>query len=209
MNEDLLSFFTVHYGRGRLVLVGASDLIGEAIRVSQRRLTPDGKPSLWSHAFIIGEMRPDQRGPGRTTSRSLYLFESDIQIDPLRAQLRNGVQENWIGKWCRNDIDHAAILDLDLSESEQDAVLGMALQLCDEQMQYPILELVGTWLAIITRRVWATNPFDDPRAMYCSAFVRYCYQQAARDFLGDDVALSNTAPEHIAQSGPFQAEWHK
>ena len=83
-----------------------------------------------------------------------------------------------------------------------------ALQLCDEQMQYPITKLLGTWLEIIMERVWALNPFDDPHKMYCSAFVRYCYQQAGRDFLGNDVALSNTAPEHIAQSGPFKAEWY-
>ncbi|MBW2038902.1 MAG: hypothetical protein JRI46_04785 [Deltaproteobacteria bacterium] len=209
MNEDLLHFFISNYGRGHVVLVGASDLIGEAIRVGQCKLTPNGGPSLWSHTFIIGEMRPDQRGPGHTTGRSPYLFESDIHIDPRRAQLRNGAQENWIGKWCRDDIEHAAILNFDLSRSEQDTVLGTALQLCDEQLQYPILELVGTWLAIVTRRVWAPNPFDDPHAMYCSAFVRYCYQQTGRDFLGDEIALSNTAPEHIAQSGPFQAEWHK
>jgi hypothetical protein len=209
MNEELLNFFRSHYGRGFVALVGSSDFIGESIRVSQRRLTPDGQPSLWSHAFIIGEIRPDRRGPGATTGRSPYLFESDIHIDPRRVQLRNGAQENWIGKWCKDEIEHAAILNFGLSEDEQDAVLGIALQLCDEQLQYPILELVGTWLAIITRRLWVANPFDDPHAMYCSAFVRYCYQQAGRDFLGDDVAISNTAPEHIGQSGPLYAEWHR
>ena len=208
MSENLLDFFTVNYQRGRVALVGTSDSIGEAIRISQNRLTPNRKPSLWSHAFIIGEMRPDRRDPGHQ-HRSPYLFESDLHIDPLHAQLRNGAQENWIGKWCQDDVEHAAIIDFDLSESNQDTVLGTALQLCDEQMEYPVLELLGTWLAIITGRVWAPNPFDDPHKMYCSAFVRYCYQQAGRDFLRGDIALSNTAPEHIAQGGPFKAEWHR
>jgi hypothetical protein len=208
MNENLISFFTSNYGRGRVALVGSSDWIGKAIRVSQSKLTPDGKPSLWSHAFIIGEMRPDRRDSGHQ-HRSPYLFESDLHVDPLHAQLRNGAQESWIGKWCQDGIEHAAILDFALSESEQDIVLGTALQLCDEQMEYPILELLGTWLAIITERVWAPNPFDDPHKMYCSAFVRYCYQQAGRDFLGNDIAPSNTAPEHVAQSGPFKNVWHK
>ena len=209
MNEQLLHFFLAHYGRGFVGLVGSSDFVGESIRVSQRKLTPDGQPSLWSHAFIIGEMRPDRRGPGATTGRSPYLFESDIHIDPRRVQLRNGAQENWIGKWCKDEIEHAAILNFGLSGDEQDAVLGIALQLCDEQLQYPILELVGTWLAIITRRLWVANPFDDPHAMYCSAFVRHCYQQAGRDFLGGELAISNTAPEHIGQSGHLYAEWHR
>jgi hypothetical protein len=208
-NPNLLSFFVSNYGRARVALVGASDWIGEAIRAGQQGLTPHGDPSLWSHTFILGEVRPDRRGPKRTTGRSPYLFESDLQINPLHAQLRNGAQENWIGKWCGDEIEHAAFLDFGLSKAEEDTVLGTALQLCDEQFEYPLLELVGTWLAIVTKRVWAPNPFDDPHAMYCSAFVRYCFRQANRDFLGAEVSLSNTAPEHIAQSKPFFAEWHR
>ena len=209
MNENLLNFFTSNYGRGRVALIGASDWIGKAIRAGQSKLTPDGKPSLWSHAFIIGEMRPDRRDSGKQHC-SPYLFESDLHAVPAHGQLRNGARENWIGKWCQDDIEHAAILDFALSEPEQDIVLGTALQLCDEQMEYAILDLVGTWLAIITQRVWAENPFHDPHKMYCSAFVRYCYREAGKDFLGGNVALSNTAPEHIGQSKPvFKAEWHK
>ncbi len=209
MNTNLLDFFVSNYGRGRVALIGASDWIGEAVRAGQAGLTPNGKPSLWSHTFILGELRPDRRGPNQAVRRDPYIFESDLEINPLKAQLRNGAQENWIGKWCRDDIQHAAILDFSLAEGEQDAVLGAALQLSDEQLQYPLIALVGTWLAIITRRVWAPNPFDDPHAMYCSAFVRYCSQRAGRDFLTAAVALTNTAPEHIAQSQPFLAEWHK
>jgi hypothetical protein len=209
LNEGLLGFFVSHYARGRVALVGANDLVSEAVRAGQKKLTPDGKPSLWSHAFIMGEWRPDRRGPGPTMGWSPYVFESDLHIQPQRLQLRNGAQENWIGKWCGDHVDHAAILDFDLTEGEQDLVLATALQLCDEQIQYPILELVGTWLAIVTSRLWAANPFDDPHAMYCSTFVRHCYREAGRDFLDQDVSVSNTAPEHIAQSGPFAAEWHR
>jgi hypothetical protein len=37
--------------------------------------------------------------------------------------------------------------------------------------------------------------------MYCSAFVRHCYKEAGVDFLGPEVSVSNTTPEHIAQAG--------
>jgi hypothetical protein len=209
LNEEVLGFFVSHYARGRVALVGATDFVSEAVRAGQKTLTRDGKPSLWSHVFIMGEVRPDRRGPGASMGRSPYIFESDLQIEPQRLQLRNGVQENWIGKWCHDLVEHSAVLDLSLTEHEQDIVLGTALQLCDEQIQYPILELVGTWLAIVTRRLWAANPFDDPHAMYCSSFVRHCYREAGRDFLDQNISVSNTAPEHIAQSGPFVAEWHR
>jgi hypothetical protein len=37
--------------------------------------------------------------------------------------------------------------------------------------------------------------------MYCSAFVRQCYKDAGRDFMGNDKDVSNTTPEDIAQAG--------
>jgi hypothetical protein len=56
-------------------------------------------------------------------------------------------------------------------------------------------------LAITTKKQWLPNPLDNPHAMYCSSFVRYCYKEVGKDFLDTDVSLSNTTPEDIAQAG--------
>jgi uncharacterized protein YfaT (DUF1175 family) len=82
-----------------------------------------------------------------------------------------------------------------------ESVLASALQLVDEQVLYPIQELIGTWPAIVTNRQWKENPLNDPHAMYCSAFVRYCYKDAGKDFLGSDTSVSNTTPEDIWRAG--------
>jgi hypothetical protein len=37
--------------------------------------------------------------------------------------------------------------------------------------------------------------------MYCSAFVRHCYRKGGKDFLGNEISVSNTTPEDIAQAG--------
>jgi uncharacterized protein YfaT (DUF1175 family) len=66
---------------------------------------------------------------------------------------------------------------------------------------YPIQELLGTWWSIIMKKQWLPNPLDDPHAMYCSSFVRYCYKEAGRDFLGQEISVSNTTPEDIARAG--------
>lgn len=161
----------------------------------------DGEASLWSHGFIFGELRLDRRGARGTTSRSPYIFESDLKVNVFKPQLRNGAQENWIGKHCREKVENAGVIDFGLSEAERDNVLATALQLIDEQVLYPIQELLGTWWAIITKKEWLPNPVDVPHAMYCSAFVRYCYKEAGADFLGRKVSISNTTPEHIAQTG--------
>jgi hypothetical protein len=201
LNDNLLKFFTKNYKPGLIGLVGTKDTIGLAIREAQRAVTTDHSASLWSHCCIFGELRLDRRGTGNTVSKSPYIFESDLKVNLFKPQLRNGAQENWIGKWCRERVENAAVIDFGLSDDERDNILATALQLVDEQVLYPIQELLGTWWAIIMKKQWLPNPLDDPHAMYCSAFVRYCYEEAGKDFLGADVSASNTTPEHIAQAG--------
>ena len=201
LNPGLLNFFTSHYNPGIIGIVGTKDTIGIAIRAAQSAVTVDKKPSLWSHSFLCGDLRLDRRGPEGVKSKSPYLFESDLKINLLKSQIRNGAQENWIGKWCKEEVENAAVIDLGLSKDERENILATALQLVDEQVLYPIHELLGTWWAIIMKKQWLTNPFDDPHAMYCSAFVRHCYKEAGRDFIGPEVSVSNTTPEDIAQAG--------
>ncbi len=202
VQPGLLEFFTGNHRPGLIGLVGTRDAIGLAIREAQRAVTRDGAPSLWSHCFILGELRPDRRSSDGAVTRSPYLFESDLRVQITQPQIRNGAQENWIGKWCNGKVEHAALIDFNLSSEQTEAVLATALQLADEQatVLYPVQELLGTWLAIITGRQWLPNPLDDPRAMYCSSFVRHCYQKAGRDFLNQSVSVSNTTPEDIARA---------
>ncbi len=201
LNPRLLDFFTENYKPGSIGMVGTKGVIGTAIREAQSAVRTDRKASLWSHCFIFGDLRLDRKGQEGAKSKSPYLFESDLKIDLLKSQIRNGAQENWIGKWCREEVENAAVIDFGLSNDQKDAVLATALQLVDEQVLYPIHELLGTWWAIITRKQWLPNPVDNPHAMYCSAFVRYCYKEAGKDFIGPEISVSNTTPEDIARTG--------
>jgi len=201
LNPTLLDFFTSNYKPGIIGIVGTKGIIGMAIREAQRAVTVDKKPSLWSHCFILGGLRLDRRGPGGQKSKSPYLFESDLKVNLLKSQIRNGAQENWIGKWCQEEVENAAVIDFELSGDQEEDILATALQLVDEQVLYPIQELLGTWWAIIVKKRWLPNPIDNPHAMYCSAFTRYCYKEAGRDFIGSEVSVSNTTPEDIARAG--------
>jgi len=51
------------------------------------------------------------------------------------------------------------------------------------------------------KKQWLPNPVDDPHAMYCSGFVRHCYKEAWRDFVGPEISVSNTTSEDIAHAG--------
>jgi hypothetical protein len=201
LNSKLLEFFTSNYKPGIIGVVGTKGTIGMAIREAQSAVTADKSPSLWSHCFIFGDLRLDRRGAGGSKSKSPYIYESDINVNLLKVQLRNGAQENWIGKWCKGRVENAAVIDFGLSEDQKDDILATALQLVDEQVLYPIQELLGTWWAIIAKKQWLPNPVDDPHAMYCSAFTRYCYKEAGRDFIGREISVSNTTPDDITQAG--------
>ena len=201
INDSLLKFFAENYKPGSIGLVGTTTPIGLAIREAQRAVTSDGGASLWSHCFLLGNLRFNLRGSGGTRTKSPYIFESDLKVKLFEPQIRNGIQENWVGKWCIDTVENAAVMDFGISDNERDAILAAALQLVDEQVLYPLQELLGTWCAIIANKQWKENPLDDPHAMYCSSFVRYCYRVSHRDFMDDAISVSNTTPENIAQAG--------
>lgn len=96
INQGLLGFFSTNYKPGLMAVVGTNDVIGLAIREAQSFKTTDGKPSLWSHCFILGDLRLDRRGPGKAKAKSPYIFESDLKVDIFHPQVRNGAQENWV-----------------------------------------------------------------------------------------------------------------
>ena len=208
MNTQLLSFFRANYAQGRVCIVGANELVGLLIRNGQSKITPDKKPSKWSHTFIMGEQRDDGRKDG-----SIYIYESDLHVSVAEWQVINGPQESRLVKWCNDTIEHACVLGLNITPAEQKSILRKALELTgDENMKYPVAELFGTLWAILTSRLSKKNIFDDKYAVQCATFVRTCYQAIGKDILtSSPTDLSNTSPEKIYQSQvfTFRQEWHK
>ncbi len=200
INPDLLEFFSKNYKPGIIGMVGTKDKIGNSIRRGQSRMM-NGKPSRWSHCFIMGRKRLDLRNSVETPVESIYIFESDIKLNIEHMQIRNGAQENWLGKWCDVKVEYAAIIDFGLNLFQEQLVLASALQMIDDEVMYPIGGLFHTWLAIQMHRFGFKNPLAGYHAMFCSAYARRCYQSAGADFLSSEVDLFNTSPEHIAQAG--------
>lgn len=62
LDPEAVKFFSRHYRPAAIGLVGTDDPVGRAIREAQKRITDDGKPSLWSHCFVLGDIRTDQIG---------------------------------------------------------------------------------------------------------------------------------------------------
>jgi len=200
MNQKALSFFQQHYAPGRIGLVGARDAVGMLIRNGQRGLTADGNASKWSHTFIFGDRRNDGRSDG-----SIYIFESDLRVDPKHWQVLNGAMESRVVKWCGDEIDNACVLGMNLTPQETSRIVSEGLRLAydDQHLQYPVGELFGTLLAILTGRMGRRNVFDDRYAVQCATYVRMTYQVIGKDPLTGETHISNTSPEKLYQSTKF------
>ena len=208
MSDQVLSFFNTHYAQGRIGLIGASDVRGWIIRNGQMGITLDKKASKWSHAFIMGEKREDGRTDG-----NIYIFESDLHISIDEWQVKNGIQENRLVKWCKDYVEYACVLGMELTADEQHAVVIKALEMAydEEHLKYALGELFGTLWAIIFKKLSKKNIFDDKYAVQCATFVRMCYQHIGKEILIGPTDLTHTSPEAIYQSQvfTFREEWHK
>jgi hypothetical protein len=121
MNTQALDFFRQNYAPGRVCLVGLTDPIYELIRIGQAKITPDRKRSKWNHTFLMGERRGS---PGR---EKLFILESDFHFSWREFQFINGPQESLLEKWCKDSIEHACVLGMDLKPEEQRKVLSTGI----------------------------------------------------------------------------------
>jgi hypothetical protein len=206
-NPELLAFFDQHYAPGRVGLVGTTDAVGTLIREAEAPLTPGRGPSRWSHCFVLGERRNDRRGDG-----GIYVFESDLKVSVEDWQVQNGAMESRLAKWCRDDVEHAAVLGMDFSPEEAGQIVAKGLEFAYEyenlHLRYAVGELFGTLWAILTRKLNRRNVFDERYAVQCATFVRMCYQAVGRDPIEGPTDLSHTSPEALWQSQGFALREH-
>ncbi len=197
MRETLLiedmsnSQFLQEYASAGLVgLVGASHFIDYGIKKAQKLVRIDREEGEWTHAFLC---------EGKRIDGEHWILESDLDI--AERHFRFGVQENRISKYANEeDYPQIAFLDFGLDEEQLKVVLSTGLSLLSEQWKYSIRELLGTLLALPSRRLKKRkNLLDKERSLYCSAFVQHLFMKAGIDF-ADSVHEKNTAPEHIFAS---------
>ncbi len=208
MNKTVLDFFRQYYAPGRVCLIGSANPIYKLIREGQSRLTKDGKPSRYNHTFLMGTLREDGWGDG-----GIYIYESDLHISVKEWEVRNGVMESRIVKWCLDDLEYAAVLGIELAQEQTKVLLQKALGYAydDQHLIYPVGELFGTLWAIITDKLSKKNVFDDEHAVQCATFVRMCYRDIGKELILTGTHPTNTSPEEISQSQvfTFRQEWKK
>jgi hypothetical protein len=173
---------------GCVGLVGGADWLNRAIRRMQKSgLNPD-RHSDWSHAFLVS---------GRRADGQIWVLESDLEMHT--KQIRLGVQENRASKYFDDAaFPNLAILDFGLDEMQTAAVMTAALDLLAGLTRYSLREIVGTLLAVQSRRLRSRdNLLAQEGSVYCSAMVQHCFAAVGLQF-ADGLAIKNTMPEDIA-----------
>ena len=190
-------FLERHAHPGRIGLVGGTTLVDRLINRSQRHQIEDRKWSTWSHVFLF---------QGRRADGHHWIIESDLAVQ--RKHIRLGVQENRTAKYFDAEKYGAfAVIDLGLTPEQERALLGRALDLVAAGTRYSIRELFGTLLALRRPSLRAEeNRMAREQAFYCSAFVRHLFDHAGIE-LALGIAVKNTTPEDIAQTGAARQRW--
>lgn len=181
-----LQFLERYAKPGCVGLFGGSSSIDRAIRVGQRGMDDEAKPSLWSHVAVFQGARLDGQS---------WLIESDFEVG--RGQLRNGVQENRIEKYASEDEwPNLGVLDLGLKEKDVRRVLVAGLDLVAKRTRYDLHGILQTYWAMMRKTMDRGREKD---STFCSAFVRAVFHHAGVD-LAPGVAIQHTLPEHVSRT---------
>ncbi|HEV3028874.1 MAG TPA: hypothetical protein VG457_14950 [Planctomycetota bacterium] len=181
-----LEFLKRYAKPGRVGLFGGSSRVDRAIRVGQRELDGDAKPSLWSHAAVFEGERLDGQS---------WLIESDFEIG--KGQLRNGVQENRIDKYAdEKEWPNLGVLDLGLQERDVRRVLVAGLDLVARRTNYDLHGVLETYWAMMRKTL---DRGRDKEATFCSAFVRAVFRHGGIDLV-PGIAVQHTLPEHVSRT---------
>jgi len=192
------AFIQKHAGPGRIGLCGGRDWMTKLIRKAQAPLTADGHRSFWSHAFVFSERRIDGHW---------WVIESDLDL--RYRQIRLGVQENRVDRYFDDEaFPNLAILDFGLTDAQVLQVQRAGLDLLSGLVTYSITELMGTMLAMHSRRLRRRESLlAKEGALYCSAMVQHCYNAAGVEFL-PGVQGKNIAPHDLDES-PIPHQTHR
>jgi hypothetical protein len=196
----LQNFYVEHGMPGRIGLVHFNFVPAKLINWGQKKLTRNGKPSRWTHAFFFIE--PREGIP--------WIAESDVKLPlPGFHNRSDGPQINSSRKWSSTIIDDAAILDPVLNSEQYGKVRAHTDCLLTCRLKYGLVALAGTWIAIQKNDLAHRNVFHRDSRMHCAQFVRECLKTASVDPWSDKIASFNLSPEALYQQFPVIAEWKR
>lgn len=181
-----MEFLKKYAKAGCVGLFGGSSGVDKAIRIGQREMDDEAKPSLWSHVAVF---------EGERIDGEQWLLESDFEVG--KGQLRNGVQENRIVKYGdEKEWPNLGVLDLGLKDREVQRIVVAGLDLVAKRTKYDLHGILQTYWAMMRKTM---DKGQDKNSTFCSAFVRAVFKHAGVDLV-PGVAVQHTLPEHVSRT---------
>lgn len=210
-----------HIGnRGKMTigLVGSRDLPGVTLRRSQSILRWDRRPSLWSHAFLIGEAWDGKQAIGDLPILEVPLFARTLTF-PLPE--RNGVMSNsTLGLYadglvdanvallavCRREFESGCRCGLKhLTDAEAKTVEGRAGDYNYDRMRYNFWENLSAWQRYLWSDGEGENPLRAGVPVCAASFIEMAFESIGLDIV-PAISEQNSAPEHIWNAARW---WHQ
>jgi hypothetical protein len=194
-------------GRGAVCLVGLRDLPGVILRRAQAILRWDLRPSLWSHAFLIGDdVEPTPEAVERAPIFEVALHSRAGEFpDPAY----NAITTATLGHYKDSDaVANFAVIRVEMNPDEVEAVTARATDPnCAnlDRLRYDLWQTLGVWQSYFWSAGAAENPLRQSVSLFSSAFVEYCYEAIQLD-LAPAASDRNGAPEHLWNAAKW---WHK
>ena len=183
-------------------LVGSRDLPGYTLRTAQSVLRWDLRPSLWSHAFLIGGKVNNTRNLKRVPIFQVTLHSRNGEFP--RPE-RNGVHTDMLDCYENPKVDaNVALLAVRMEDKEAASLLKRAKDGNLDRVRYNLWETLGMWQGYLWAQGARPNPLREGVPIASSSFVDYVYEGINLD-LTPGASSQNSAPEHLWNAALW---WH-
>ena len=190
-------------------LIGSRDIPGVALRRAQSILRWDRRPSLWSHAFLVGKAwngisnidsipiyeiplfsrniafpRPENNG---VTPNSKLRIYSDANVDANVALIAVCARKFTKGK--RSGLKN-------LSDDDLKAVAARAKDYNYDRMRYDFWDSLSAWQRYLWSDGEGQNPLRAGIPICASSYIEMAFEAIGLDLV-PYASERNSAPEHI------------
>ncbi len=216
--EAMEKFNIGNQGLMAIGLIGSRDIPGVTLRRAQSIIRWDRRPSLWSHAFLIGKAwkskgkvdaipiyeiplfsrntgfpRPENNGVTLNSKLGLY---SDPNIDANVALIAVGAREFKDGKRCGVT---------NLSNKEVNAVAARAKDYNYDRLRYDLWDSLSAWQRYLWSDGEGQNPLRAGIPICASSYVEMAFEAIGLDLV-PSASERNSAPDHIWNAATW---WHQ
>ena len=192
--------------KGKMVigLVGERDLMGVALRQAQSVVRFDGRPSKWSHAFLIADETPKDRAELANT----MVYE--VTMHPRSGELpdpnSNGLTIGKLGNYVSPKVTaNVALIAVKMTDEEAKKVSEQAVHPNRDRARYNLWNSLCVWQGYYWAQGHRPNPLEEGFPIFSSSYIEYAFEALDLD-VTPSASERNSAPDHLYNAAKYWNE---